>query len=332
MVSFGAWALCDLLVAGPDPFGSEGLANAEAVERATLTLLPQARAQRVQLIEADDSGAGETGALPRFAGLAAAEGPIESEYGYAIRPLASQDPADNLSLYVLEVAGVAVAVAASAPLQPGETYRIAGVLGEDARVPYAAQAVCFAAGTLLATRRGPMPVESLQPGDRLQTSDNGYRRLRWVGRWRVGGMGGSAPVRIAAGVLGNDRALEVSGQHRLLIRPEAGPLAGEEVLVAAHCLVGLPGFARAPRPRVEWVHLLLGGHELIFAENCRAETLLPGALAAAVMEPMQAHALRARLREEALLGLPIRPIVPPGRAAALIVAPVSGRRAQRVSA
>ncbi|UWQ22167.1 Hint domain-containing protein [Jannaschia sp. W003] len=154
--------------------------------------------------------------------------------------------------------------------------------------------VCFAAGTLIDSARGPRPVETLRPGAHLRTADRGLQPLRWAG-----GMGLDAaalraaprlrPVRIAAGALGGGlprRALVVSPQHRMLVRSAiARRMFGSgEVLVPARLLAGLPGIAAVlPAGGVRYVHLLLARHEVIFAEGAPAESLLLGPEARAVL-------------------------------------------------
>ncbi|SOC07550.1 Hint domain-containing protein [Rhodobacter maris] len=332
MPFFGAWHLRDLILSGPDPFGSTGVANVDAVGASTFTLLPEARPYRVDLPRVDPSdgdalskeadGRRGPATAKAFIGDACdpgAAGDVEIAFSYVIRPLGSADPADNVTLHALEAEGAVQGIASAGRLIAGQSYLIVAIETSDPAVPSNEMAVCFAAGTLIATRRGPKPVETLGPGDRIQTSDNGFAAVDWVGRWRVNGMGASAPVRISAGVLGNDRPLFLSGQHRVLLRPTAGPLAGEEVLVAAKTLVGLPGVARMPCPRIEWVHVLLPAHEVIFAENARAESLLLGQQAFRIMEPVQARGLRDALSDAPLLRLPARPIVPPVKVGRLIL-------------
>lgn len=339
MPVFGAWQLSDLSISGTDPFGSDATASSAAIGT-TFTISPAATLRMVSLADNDGffedaDGDQELTAPMTFDGVsygAGAAGEVETEYAYVIRPLGSTDPADNITIYVLEFEAHVHGIASSARLFAGQSYEIVAIASQDPVVAYGSMAVCFAAGTLIATKRGPRPVESLRPGDRLQTCDNGYRELRWLGRWRLGAMGASAPVRFAPGVLGNDRPLFLSGQHRVLLRPTAGPLAGEEVLVAAKALVGLAGISRAPRPRVEWVHLLLPAHEVIFAENARSESLLAGPQALAVMEPTQAAALRHSLRADPFAHLPARPIVPPGKVGRLILAHAPAAQLGRVLA
>lgn len=138
---------------------------------------------------------------------------------------------------------------------------------------------CFVAGTLIETATGPRPVEQIEPGDMVQTLDNGPRPVRWAGSRRVAGIGPFAPIRFARGVLGNDRALFLSPQHRVLVRGWRAELyLGEpELLVAATHLVDGAGITRAPRPEVCYHHVMFDQHEIVLAEGAATESFHPGA-------------------------------------------------------
>ena len=137
---------------------------------------------------------------------------------------------------------------------------------------------CFTPGTLIRVPGGEVAVETLGPGDLVETLDHGAQPLRWVGRRTVEGRGDLAPVAIAAGVLDNRRDLRVSPQHRMLFTGWRAELCtGQaEVLVAAKHLVGQPGITRAPVDEVEYIHLLFDRHEIIFAEQAATESFHPG--------------------------------------------------------
>lgn len=139
---------------------------------------------------------------------------------------------------------------------------------------------CFTPGTRIRTPAGSRPIETLAPGDLVDTIDHGPRPLRWIGRRTVDGTGEFAPVRIAKDALGNYRALVVSPQHRLLVSGwQAEVLFGAaEVLVAALHLVGRPGITRTPVAEVEYIHLLFDDHEIIFAEGAASESFHPGSI------------------------------------------------------
>lgn len=160
-----------------------------------------------------------------------------------------------------------------------------------------AQAVCFMAGTLIATDRGPRRIETLQPGDRLRTLDHGWQPLRWLGQMEVLGVGRLAPVRIARGALGNDRTLWVSPQHRMLVSDWRAELlfGASEVLVPAIALVDGEQITRVSRRRVSYCHLLFDRHQIIHAEGCLSESLYPGEIARGALGLAGQLALRQAL-------------------------------------
>ena len=136
---------------------------------------------------------------------------------------------------------------------------------------------CFTPGTLVRVPGGEVAIESLEVGDLVETMDHGAQPLRWIGRRTVAATGNFAPVRIAAGTLGNARDLLVSPQHRMLV---AGPeveicFAEPAILVAAKHLVGMEGVTEAPMPQVDYIHLLFDRHEIIFAEGAPSESFHP---------------------------------------------------------
>ena len=165
-------------------------------------------------------------------------------------------------------------------------------------------AVCFAAGSMIETARGPRPVQSLRPGDLVMTRDNGLQPLRWIGGRLLGAAELAAapnllPVRIAAGALGPGcpaQDLTVSPQHRVLLRsPIAARMAGSaEVLVAAVQLVGMPGITRCgAKGGVGYWHLMFDRHEIVFANGAESESLYLGRMALQALSPSARAELRA---------------------------------------
>lgn len=186
------------------------------------------------------------------------------------------------------------------------------------------EVVCLAAGTLVATDRGEVPVEALALGDRVLTADRGFQPLRWTGRQHVPGAALRArpklrPVRIAAGALGAGlprRDLWVSRQHRMLIRsPIVARVCGvAEVLVPAIRLTDLPGIAIDELcETVDYVHLAFDRHEVILAEGAPTESLLLGPRACEIL------GAETMLRLGHLRSAPARPI-PPGRVQRQLIA------------
>ncbi len=156
--------------------------------------------------------------------------------------------------------------------------------------------VCFAAGTLIATPDGDVRVETLRAGDLVQTCDAGAQPVLWAGGGTALATGASLPVRIAAGVLGASRDLQVSGQHMILFRDACAELlfGEEEVLIAAKDLVGLPGVTQDTTPRVMgYYHVLMPSHVLLLTGGVASESLHPGKVALATLSRRALADLRA---------------------------------------
>lgn len=141
--------------------------------------------------------------------------------------------------------------------------------------------VCFAKGTKIRTPFGWVPIEDIKVGDLVSTQDHGAQPVRWVGHASVAAEGVFAPVEIAAGVLGNDRKLILSQQHRVLHRsPQAQLLFGtQEMLVAAKFLVDGTSVCVREGGFVTYYHLLFSQHELVFSEGIATESFHPGDMA-----------------------------------------------------
>jgi hypothetical protein len=162
---------------------------------------------------------------------------------------------------------------------------------------------CFTPGTLIATDRGEVPVETLRPGDLVVTRDNGLQPIRWVGRKDLSfaqlvARPALRPVRIAAGAMGlaaPARDMFVSPQHRVLFEgPWAEMLFGEpEVLVAATHLVGRPGVDQPVVRGVSYIHLMLDRHEVILSDGLWTESFQPAARMVAAMDADRAAEILA---------------------------------------
>ncbi|WP_050931386.1 Hint domain-containing protein [Aestuariivita boseongensis] len=143
----------------------------------------------------------------------------------------------------------------------------------DTQPEYTHTYVCFAAETRIATPYGDVPIGSLRAGHRVMTLDCGAQPLRWIGTRRLAGRGAAAPVRFAAGSIGNRADLRVSQHHRMLVTsPRAELMFGEaEVFVPAKAMVGLPGVTLEPCQTVTYAHLLLAEHHSFSPRRCPAK-------------------------------------------------------------
>ena len=133
---------------------------------------------------------------------------------------------------------------------------------------------CFCPGTLIRTPGGDVPVERLVAGDLVTTIDGAARPVRWIGRRSYAGRflhGNRAvlPIRIAAGALADGipaRDLFVSPDHAMYL--DAALIPAKD-LVNGHSIRQVTAAAR-----VDYLHVELDRHDVLWAEGAPAETFL----------------------------------------------------------
>lgn len=132
---------------------------------------------------------------------------------------------------------------------------------------------CFAAGTLIRTESGEVPVEQLAVGDRVMTLDGEAQPIKWIGHRTVSIDADSdrallLPVRIAAGALADNvpsRDLLVSPEHALYF---------DACLIPAKTLINGTSIAQVEVSEVVYYHIELDRHAVLLAENTPAESYL----------------------------------------------------------
>ena len=140
------------------------------------------------------------------------------------------------------------------------------------------QASCFLKGTKIRTTEGEHRVEDLLIGDMLPTYFRGMRPIQWVGRYSYGKNNpakpwayDAQPVRIAPSALAPNvphADLFVTSGHALFI---------DDVLVPAEDLINgitITRYAADEFDELEFYHIKLEGHDVIYAEGVACETLL----------------------------------------------------------
>ncbi len=137
---------------------------------------------------------------------------------------------------------------------------------------------CFLKGTTIRTADGDRKIEDLSAGDLLPSVFGGTSAIQWIGRYSFkkgdptkGWVRGVLPIRIARSALGDDvphADLYVTQTHAVLV---------DGVLVAAGNLVNgttITRYDAAELDRLEYFHIKLPGHDVIYAEGAPCETLL----------------------------------------------------------
>ncbi|PTX46555.1 Hint domain-containing protein [Gemmobacter caeni] len=164
--------------------------------------------------------------------------------------------------------------------------------------------ICFTPDTRIATPDGPRLIQHLRPGDRVLTRDNGPQEILWTGSRRMSGarlyaMPHLRPVRFRAGAFGSGRPeddLLVSPQHRMLVTGAAARALfnTDEVLVAAEDLLNDHSILVDHALReVTYVHLLLEGHNIVFANGMETESFHPANTALDTLSPESRASLLA---------------------------------------
>ena len=188
------------------------------------------------------------------------------------------------------------------------------------------QAPCFTRGTLIATPKGHVAIETLAEGDLVMTRDRGAQPIRWIGSAELDAQALHAnpkmqPIRIRAGALGQGlptQDLLVSPQHRVLLRSRiaAKMFGADEVLVAAKQLLQIDGIDIADDvAEAEYFHFLFDRHEVVNSNGAATESLFTGpeALKAVDRQARQEiFSLFPQLRSADFVATPARPI-PAGR-------------------
>ena len=157
---------------------------------------------------------------------------------------------------------------------------------------------CFAAGTTLLTPTGEVAVELLEAGDLLETGDAGAQPVIWIGSTRLiftADSEGQKPVLVTAQALGSGipkQDLVVSPQHKILLEGDNR----QRVLAPAKGLTKQPGIRIMKGcKKVEYFHVVLPKHSIIFSNGLATESFYPGEAAMKMLNKKQSEAIEAAL-------------------------------------
>ena len=135
---------------------------------------------------------------------------------------------------------------------------------------------CFAAGTLISTPRGDVPVETLKVGDLVVTASGEMRPVKWMGHRDVNfrltpKAGPGQPIRIATDAFGPSRPsqdLYLSAGHSVCV-----DLLGE-VFIPIGYLINGATIAAVEVEEISYWHVELDSHDILIANNLPAESYL----------------------------------------------------------
>jgi hypothetical protein len=169
---------------------------------------------------------------------------------------------------------------------------------------------CFLKGTRIWTPDGESRVEDLRINDLVVTSAGDAKPIQWVWRRRLERQPGqewaeeTAPVRVARSALGPNtphRDLYLSRYHCLYI---------DGVLIPAVDLINGSTIARVADRQlgeIEYFHIKLERHSVVYAEGAACETLQ--AITAAHSDSVQFEEYRRSYGEPSLPDEPVAPVL-----------------------
>ena len=161
---------------------------------------------------------------------------------------------------------------------PGESLEVGGTDGAETFTPDTTPtpgALCFAAGSMIATPEGETPVEMLEIGDLVQTADGRNVRVLWIGRQTV--LTATAPqrmepVRIRKDALGPGvphSDLTVTADHGMVL---------DGYVINASALVNGASIHWVPLSELDqsvtYYHVETENHEIVLANGAETETFL----------------------------------------------------------
>lgn len=180
----------------------------------------------------------------------------------------------------------------------------------------------FAAGTILSTPSGPVPVEKLRPGMAFETVEGEFCPVRWIERRPRLCLGRASPVRLRAPYFGLSQDICVTAETRVM---RSGPtveylFGHERVLMRASDMIPSPGARQDRREAVRDIyHLMLDDHACAAIDGCGIETAL-------LSDVVRAEEGTARLNLSQADCTPCFPVLDRAAAQALIAASARGRR------
>ncbi|MEX3014025.1 Hint domain-containing protein [Gymnodinialimonas hymeniacidonis] len=193
------------------------------------------------------------------------------------------DQGDPVDVWDVSVSGASSDPDADAILTftNGESIRLVGVHVDDVDTVQELNSIgipCYLRGTFILTERGEVAVEDLKIGDRVVVENGNSAPILWLESTKLtddqlAENSDLRPIRIKPMALGNTRPLLVSSQHCIVL-----DCNGERHFARAKHIAQQSSMAHVAfgRSEVEYFHLLLPEHSMIWANGVLSESFYPG--------------------------------------------------------
>ncbi len=135
---------------------------------------------------------------------------------------------------------------------------------------------CFLPGTRIATPQGEVAVEHLHVGAWVRTRSGAVRRIAWIGYGRSAitpyNRCDASPVLFQPGALGLDAAGQPVPRRPLKVTRRHGMVVGHVLVPAEHLVNGVSVQWDDSADWVEFYHIELDSHDILFAEGAATES------------------------------------------------------------
>ena len=135
---------------------------------------------------------------------------------------------------------------------------------------------CFLSGTRIRTAEGDVAIESLKIGDLVVTVSGAMKPIRWIGRMSFSRQCESSWSKEVAPIKISRSAIEDGVPHTDVFMSPSHALYFDGALIPCGHLVNGHSITREPmssETRLDYFHIELATHDVIFAEGLPAETL-----------------------------------------------------------
>ncbi len=133
---------------------------------------------------------------------------------------------------------------------------------------------CFCAGTRITTPSGEIAVECLRIGDPVTTRSGIAKPVKWIGRRRYSAAQLTAATQLCPVLIRKDALAAGMPRRDLLVSPMHSMFIDEVLIPAAALVNGVSVLRRDARAPVEYTHIELAEHDVIFAEGAATETFV----------------------------------------------------------